>query len=222
MFAINHAATALVLKRRFPEVSLVWLLLSVQAVEILWVLLHFLGIERTTTEAAVHTVRDIHLLHMPWSHSLATSALFALVAWLLIGRVLNRRAAAAAITMGVGSHIVLDLLTHTRDIPIAPFLAEPKIGLGLYAIPPLAFLIETLYGLACWRIFRGGKPLLLAILLFNLANATLFFEALRGPEELLAGRPLWLAGAVAIQILVTLTLVGFLAYTRERRGVPAG
>lgn len=217
MFAINHAATALVLKRRFPEVSLVWLLLSVQAVEILWVLLNFLGIERTATEAAVHTVRDIHLAHMPWSHSLVTSVLVALLAWLLIGKAFHRPIAAAAIALGVASHIVLDLLTHAPDIPIAPYLAGPKIGLGLYALPPLAFLAETLYGLACWRIFRGGKPLLLAILLFNLANATLFFEALRGPEELLAGRPMWLAGAVAIQILVTLTLVGFLARTRARQ-----
>ena len=33
MFAINHAATALIFKRRFEDVSLVALLLSVQAME---------------------------------------------------------------------------------------------------------------------------------------------------------------------------------------------
>ena len=39
MFAINHAATALIFKRRFEDVSLVALLLSVQAMEFAWVAL---------------------------------------------------------------------------------------------------------------------------------------------------------------------------------------
>jgi len=45
MFAINHAATALIVKKRHPQVPLVWLLISVQFVEIVWVLFNFLGIE---------------------------------------------------------------------------------------------------------------------------------------------------------------------------------
>lgn len=38
MYAITHAATALLLKRRFPQAGLRPLLLSVQAVELLWVI----------------------------------------------------------------------------------------------------------------------------------------------------------------------------------------
>ena len=55
MFAINHAATALIFKRRFEDVSLVALLLSVQAMEFAWVALNYLGVERTTTEPIVRT-----------------------------------------------------------------------------------------------------------------------------------------------------------------------
>ena len=36
MFAINHAATALIFKRRFEDVSLTALLVSVQAMEFAW------------------------------------------------------------------------------------------------------------------------------------------------------------------------------------------
>jgi hypothetical protein len=43
MFAINHAATALIFKRRFEDVSLVALLLSVQAMEFAWVALNYVG-----------------------------------------------------------------------------------------------------------------------------------------------------------------------------------
>jgi hypothetical protein len=215
MFAINHAATALIIKRRYPQVSLVWLLLSVQLVEMLWVLFNFLGIERTATDAVVNSVRDIHLAHMPWSHSLASSVVLAILAWLLIGKIFKQRLAAVAIAAGVFSHIVLDLLTHIRDIPIAPFLPEPMLGSGLYAIPLAAFFFETAYGLFCWWVFRGGAGLLLVILAFNLANLSFFSVSLAGPETLLANRPLWIVGAVALQIAITLLLVGLLARPRS-------
>ena len=58
MFAIDHAATALLVKRRFPSAPMMPLLLSVQAMELAWVILNYLGIERTTTESTVRTVAD--------------------------------------------------------------------------------------------------------------------------------------------------------------------
>ena len=40
MFAVDHAATALIIKRRFPSVSMTPLLVSVQAMELAWVALN--------------------------------------------------------------------------------------------------------------------------------------------------------------------------------------
>ena len=51
MFAVDHSATALLIKRRFPSVSMTPLLVSVQAMELAWVALNYLGIEQTTTSA---------------------------------------------------------------------------------------------------------------------------------------------------------------------------
>ena len=45
MYAINHAATALVIKKKYPSVSTLWLLLAVQAAEVLRVIFQFTGIE---------------------------------------------------------------------------------------------------------------------------------------------------------------------------------
>ncbi len=81
MFAINHAATALLLERRFPTVPLVPLLVSVQAMEIAWVALNYLGIERAATEPMVRYVGDIHLAYIPFSHSLLTALAAALLVW---------------------------------------------------------------------------------------------------------------------------------------------
>jgi hypothetical protein len=213
MFAINHAATALIIKKRYPKTPMVWLLLSVQFVEILWVLLNFLGIERTSTDAVVNTVSDIHLAYMPYSHSLTSSLVFAAIAWLIVIRVYKHRSVAIAIGIGVFSHIVLDVVTHVRDISIIPFLFSQKVGIGLYAVPVAAFFVETGYGLFCWWIFRGSKALLATILAFNLANISFFSVMLRGPEVYMANHPTWIVSAVAVQIAVTLILVGLLAKT---------
>jgi len=214
MFAINHAATALIVKKRHPQVPLVWLLISVQFVEIVWVLFNFLGIESTSTDAVVSSVRGIHLEYMPYSHSLASSLVFAIVAWFVLGKVYKQRVAGIAIAIAIFSHIILDLLTHTQDISIVPFLLDQKLGAGLYAIPLAAFFFETAYGIFCWWIFRGSKALLATILVFNLANITFFSVALKGPEVLMANHPMWVVSAVAVQILITLILVGFLAKPR--------
>ena len=80
MFAVDHAATALVIKRRFPSVSLAPLLISVQAMELAWVGLNYLGVERTTTEAAVRSVADIHLAYAVFA--LGATAAGGAAAWL--------------------------------------------------------------------------------------------------------------------------------------------
>jgi|SRR5688500_7058286 len=214
MFAINHAATALVIKRRYPDAPMGWLLVSVQLVELLWVVLNFAGVERTTTEALVASVADIRLAFMPYSHSIATSLVMAFLAWLLLEKALRRGALAAAVAVGILSHIVLDLATHTQDIALAPFFGETRLGLGLYDIPPLAFLVEISYGLLCWLLFRGSKGLLAVIVLFNLANLSFFVASMPGPESLLADRPTALVAAVAAQIAITLAAVWY--FSRER------
>ena len=212
MFAVDHAATALLLKRRYPSVSIVPLLLSVQAMELAWVALNYLGIERTTTEPAVRSVADIHLAYMPYSHSVATGLGAALVAWAVIEFVFRRPVLGRAVGLGIASHLVLDLLTHAHDIVLWPGLAKPALGLGLYgAAPMIAFAIELAYGVVCWRFYRGGRGLLALVVLGNLANITLFSASIPGPEGLLAGRPLLVVTFVAVQIVVTLVLTGVLA-----------
>ena len=211
MFAINHAATALLLKRRYPEVPLAPALISVQFVEILWVILNYLGVEVTVTERAVRYVGDIHLIHMPFSHSVATTLLFAVAAW-LIGAALGRRILGTALAVGIASHLLLDIATHNGDIAIAPFINAPELGTYLYArLPAFAFLLELSYGVFCWRIFNGSRSLLAVIALFNLANVSLFFVAIPGPEALFADRPILLVTVILGQIIVTLAAVGISA-----------
>ena len=218
MFAVDHAATALLLKRRYPSLPMVPLLLAVQAMELAWVVFNYLGIERTTTERVVRSVADIHLASMPYSHSVATALGAALIAWAIIEHGMGRRELGRAVGLGITSHLVLDLLTHAHDVVLWPGRVSPRLGLGLYdSAPVAAFVVELLYGVLCWRLYRGGRGLLAFVVLGNLANLSLLSASIPGPEAFLAGRPLMVVSLIAVQIVVTLVLTGMLA----RRSTPA-
>jgi membrane-bound metal-dependent hydrolase YbcI (DUF457 family) len=215
MFAINHAAAALPLKRFFPGVPLIPLLISVQLLEVLWVGLNYLGVERTATEPVVTSVVDVHLAHMPFSHSIAS----ALVIAAGLGLVLWRRSKLMgwAVAIGILSHLVLDLITHSPDIALAPFVNGPEFGLGAWTIPAVGLATETVWGVLCWAIFGGTWWLLGAILAFNAANVSFLFPQISGPEGMLAGRPTLAVTLVLVQILLTWLVIWLLARERGSR-----
>ena len=101
MFAINHAATALIIKKEFINVPIIWLLISVQFMEMVWIILNFLGIEKTTTEKEVRYVGDVHLSYMPFSHSMVTMVGVALLSWLIISKGLRQPDIGMALGIGV-------------------------------------------------------------------------------------------------------------------------
>jgi hypothetical protein len=212
MFAIDHAATALLIKRRYPAAPMPPLLVSVQAMELAWVGLNYLGVERTTTESVVRSVADIHLAYMPYSHSVGTAVGAAVLAWLIIEKGFGRAALGRAVGLGIVSHLILDLATHSRDIVIWPGWSTPKLGLGLYDAAPLAaFVVELIYGIVCWYVYRGGRGLLALITIGNVANLSFLSPTIPGPEQYLAGRPMLIVTVIFVQIVVTLFLVGLLA-----------
>lgn len=218
MFAVDHAATALLIKRRYPSVPIAPILISVQAIELAWVVLNYLGIERTTTAETVRSVGDIQLAYMPYSHSVGTVVGTALLAWLIIEKGFGRAFLGRAVGLGIVSHLILDLATHGHDIVLWPGLATPKLGLGLYAAAPMiAFFLELTYGTVCWYFYRGGPGLLAFITIANLANLSVFSRDISGLEQYLAGRPLLLVTFILVQIVASLVLVGILA----RRHSPA-
>jgi membrane-bound metal-dependent hydrolase YbcI (DUF457 family) len=209
MFAVDHSATALLIKRRFPSVPMTPLLISVQAMELVWVALNYLGVERTTTEATVQSVADIHLAYIPYSHSVATATAAAFIAWWILERGFGRRALGRAVAIGIVSHLILDIATHAPDIALWPGSPYRQLGFGLYSgAPSAAFVVELLYGVLCWWIYRGPAALLAVIVLGNLANVSFFFAGIPGPEQFLAGHPMLVVTVVFGQIVTMLVLIG--------------
>jgi len=173
--------------------------------ELLWVALNWLGIEYITVESEVRTIADIHLTHMPYSHSIASALLLAGVAYLIFRR------AGLAIALGILSHLVLDLVTHVPDIAVFWFGWDLELGSGIYALPLVAFAVETGYGLAVWRYVKGSTGLLIAIIVFQLGTLSAHVTWIAGLEANLAASPQLLATGIAIQIAITLPLVWWLS-----------
>jgi hypothetical protein len=221
MNAINHAATALLINKKWPGVPMIPVLLAVQLVEVLWVVFNLLGLELTTTEPQVRALDDIHLVYMPYSHSIAATAVLAFAVWLVVAKLLHRPKWGLALAVAVSTHLVLDLATHVPDIAIAPGIASPKFGSGLYGVPLLALVVEIIYGVWCWWVFQGSKALLAAIVLLNLAALSFYSAFVPGPEYLLAGHPKFFAAIIGVHIIIGLLAVGLCARSQWRSSVPA-
>ncbi len=204
MNAMNHAITAVALKKSFDHVPLVWLLVSVQLMEMLWIALNWLGLEYITVEDEVRTIADIHLAHMPYSHSIASAVVLAAISYVAFRRT------GLAIALGILSHLVLDLITHVPDIAVVWFGWDLELGTGIYGLPLVAFAVETVYGLAIWRYVRGSIGLLVAVVVFQLGTLSAHVTWIRGLEASLANNPAMLATGIAVQIAVTLPLVWWL------------
>src|SRR4029450_11859331 len=117
---IGHYGVSFAAKRWAPGLSLGWLFLAVQMLDVLFSIFVLLGIEKMAIVPGATAYNPYDLYFMPYTHGLAGalvwSVLFGLGAHMLAGR--GRTGATAGIAIGacVFSHWVLDVPMHTRDM----------------------------------------------------------------------------------------------------------
>lgn len=183
------------------------LLISVQLVELLWIIFSYLGIEhaRITPDA-------VHLDYLPYSHSVATSLFLAALAWGM-GKSVRRSAVGAAIALGILSHVVLDLIHHEPNIALLPLAWGPRFGLNLQGYPFLDFVVELAFCVACWKIFGGSRGLLIGIVIFNVLNIPLMFPR-SGSLQPLVNHPMVLPTLILVQVVATWLLVWWFGRSR--------
>lgn len=209
MYAISHAATALVLKRRYPEAPIWPLLISVQLVELLWVGLTFAGIEHFAIDGD-----HVRLDFLPYSHSLVSGLGLGLVTWAVAAFIFGQRRLGVALALGVVSHILLDAIHHEPDIHLLPVAGGPVFGLNLQSLPLADLLVELAYGWVCWWLFGGRRGLLGAIVVFNLLDIPLMFPQ-PGTGAMLSAHPAILPALILVQIVASWVVVWWLSSPRE-------
>jgi hypothetical protein len=208
MYAISHAATALLLKKRWPDVPLWPLLIGAQAIELLWIVLTLFGVEHFS----VHQGR-ISLDFLPYSHSVTSALLLAVVVAAALRTAVPRRDLALAAGLAIFSHVVLDVAHHQPDILLLPASVGPRLGTGLIDRPLLNLAVELAYGVACWWIYRGRAGLLIGIVVFNVLNIPTMWQ-LPSVTTLVVQHPVALPLLIGAQIAVTWVFVARAARPR--------
>jgi hypothetical protein len=156
---IGHWAPALALATRPSAPQLGTLFVAAQLVDFAFFGLLLAGVERMRFSPGISVMNPMDLYHMPFTHSLLGSAVFAGLfgglLWLL-----PRSRPAALIGAGVVlSHWFLDLLVHVPDLTLAG--SPPKLGLGLWNHPAIAMPLELALTLgALWLYARRCRPAL--------------------------------------------------------------
>ena len=163
----GHYSAALVAKAVAPRAPLWSLFAAAQLVDIAWALLVLGGIEHFRLDPTLPS-NPLDLYHMPYTHGLPATFVWAGAAYLAARLWLGDSRAALAIAAVTASHWLLDWVVHRPDLPL--WGDAHKVGLALWNRPWLAWWLELAFivasGLALFRVLpsRVGRRKL-AILL---------------------------------------------------------
>jgi hypothetical protein len=157
---IGHYGVSLAAKRWAPRLSLGWLFLAVQALDLLFATFVLAGVEKMAIVPGFTAYNPYDLFFMPYSHSLVGALAWSVLLGLLARALMGRKGGGAAFVLGacVFSHWLLDLPMHTADMPLAGG-DSTKVGLGLWRHRELSLLAELAVfgaGAVVWLRASGG------------------------------------------------------------------
>ena len=154
----GHYGAALAAKRLYPTVALWHLFVAVQLIDIAFSALVLLGVEKLRIVPGITRSNALDLYYMPYTHSLVGAIAWSVGAGLLYAAARRGGAAVAGAVIGLAvfSHWLLDLPVHRPDLPL--YDDTLKVGLGLWNVPVMAFLLEA--GLVAGALFAyaTGAP----------------------------------------------------------------
>src|SRR5262249_33528175 len=118
---IGHFAVGFAAKRLAPNASLAPLLAAPLLADLLWPGCLLPGLERVQiTPATGNPFLTLTFIAYPWSHSLLMGVVWAALFGGVYYQLRRYRRGAWVVAAAVISHWVLDVVTHRRDMPIAP------------------------------------------------------------------------------------------------------
>jgi hypothetical protein len=210
---IGHFAPAMIAARHKDAPSLSVLFIGAQLVDWAFFALLLTGAEKMRVTPGISVMNPMDLYHMPYTHSLLGSAVFAILFGGLVSLISKSRMAGILFGIVVLSHWFLDLLVHVPDLTLAG--SPPKLGLGLWNYPVVEMPLELImtFG-SLWLYAKVAKPKTLPLAV--LAGVMLLFQAVNwfGPVEPEVTRGTSLLAFVAFGLI---TLAAWWVYRSEGR-----
>lgn len=138
---IGHFAVGLAAKTIKPQASLGTYFLAAQFVDLLWPTLLLLNLEVVAIAPRITAMTPLDFISYPYSHSLIMAIVWSAAAFGAMYLIKKDISVAMAVGLCVGSHWLLDFVTHRPDLPLT--LAETtKVGLGLWNYKTITAVIE--------------------------------------------------------------------------------
>jgi len=128
---LGHYAMAFAAKKAAPHTSLGTLFIAAQFVDLLWPVLVLAGVEHVRINPGDTVMTPLDFYDYPYSHSMLTGILFAVLSGLVYWMARRRKDGAIAVGACVFSHWILDLIAHRPDLPLFPG-SGTRLGLGLW------------------------------------------------------------------------------------------
>ncbi len=176
----GHYAAAYAGKLAEPRVPLWALFLAAQFVDIIHMALLLVGVERTTLDPTLPT-NPLVIEHVPYTHSLLATALWAGLVFVLAARRWQSRRSGLVLALVTLSHWLADLVMHRPDLTL--FGRAPRLGLGLWNYPTASHVLELALLFGTMGLYltklRPARPLYIAITTLVLASVQAF--AIFGP-----------------------------------------
>ncbi|MFT7214627.1 MAG: hypothetical protein ACI9XK_004897 [Granulosicoccus sp.] len=148
-----HYATALIAHQKFPKGTLLFFLIISQFQDVLWFLLHYLGLEPTTPTDVFDATISNMAVTMVYSHHVLPQIIWAIVVFIL-GKFLFKSTTIGLVALALFiGHFVLDFFSGHAHYVFGE--DTHQVGLGLYATNAyLAILIEAIFiAAALWYYF---------------------------------------------------------------------
>ena len=154
---IGHFAVAFAGKLAAPQASLGALTAAALLPDLLWPILVMAGVEQVRVDPGNTAFTPLAFVSYPFSHSLATSILWAAIAASVYWMATRYRRGAMIVALAVLSHWVLDAVSHRPDLPLAPGSAI-RVGLGLWNSVPGTLIVEAgMFIVAVWLYLAGTR-----------------------------------------------------------------
>lgn len=141
---LGHFAVAAAAKPAAPEVPVWAMMVSSQAMDVVFIPMVMLGLESITMAGYGQSTINAY-----YTHSIVGALIIAAIVFAIGKAVWKTQRAAWTLGVLSASHWLLDLVVHRQDMPILPGNAGnlPLLGLGLWNYPWVSLTIEIVLAL---------------------------------------------------------------------------
>lgn len=207
---IGHYAVAIAAKKKFKQIPLWLLFVSVQFLDLLAFILIMFGIEKIHYTGNQNPFYRTAIEYLPYSHSLFFSIIFALITFLVFRKFKNK-IWGIVLAIGLLSHWFIDFLFQKSNLPL--FLNQYKVGLGLWDFPLFSYSIEIiLVAIAGYYLYKNknikiNRPSFLFLILIMFAFFTFIIFV---PEPLIMQTSPKLKSLVILSAYLVFTVIAYL------------